>query len=123
MKAWVLGEPGGMDNLQLVERPRPEPRRHEVVLRMRAASINYRDMEICRGSFAMKFPLPIIPLSDGVGEVVAVGEDVRRVKVGERVCTAYWARWIAGGIHMAELGTQRGGPIDCSAAEYIRIDE
>ena len=123
MKAWVLDGAATMDNLQLAERPRPEPRRQEVVLRMLATSINYRDLEICRGSFRLKFPLPLIPLSDGVGEVVAVGDDVRRVKVGERVCTAYWERWVAGGIHMAEQGTQRGGPLDGSAAEYIRIDE
>ena len=123
MKSFLITGPAGLSDLQLVERPTPSPRRHEVVLRMLAASINYRDLEICRGTFHTTFALPLIPLSDGVGEVVAIGEDVRRVKVGDRVCTAYWARWVGGGIHMSEVGTQRGGPIDGSAAEFIRIDE
>jgi threonine dehydrogenase-like Zn-dependent dehydrogenase len=59
---------------------------------MLAASINYRDLETCRGTFRMKFKTPLVPLSDGVGEVVAVGADVTRAKVGERVCTCYWRR-------------------------------
>ena len=73
MKAFLISGPGGLSDLHIVERPMPTPRRHEVVLRMLAASINYRDLEICSGTFHTKFPLPLIPLSDGVGEVVSDG--------------------------------------------------
>jgi len=123
MKAFVIQGPGGLRDLNLIERPKPEPRRHEVVLRMLAASINYRDLEICRGTFRMKFKTPLVPLSDGVGEVVAIGADVTRAKVGDRVSTCYWQRWTAGPITMAEPATQHGGPIDGTASEYMAIDE
>ena len=123
MKAFVIEGTGGLKDLNLIERPRPEPRRHEVVLRMLAASINYRDLEICRGTFRMKFKTPLVPLSDGVGEVFAIGPDVRRAKVGDRVCVCYWQRWTAGPIGMAELGTQHGGPIDGAASEFMAVDE
>lgn len=123
MKAILLhGEPGAA-RLQLVDRPVPEPKRHEVIVRVRASALNYRDLEIVRGTYHTSFALPLIPLSDGVGEVVSVGEDVTRVKIGDRVCSAFWQRWVAGGFDMAEPSYQLGGPIDGMLAEYARLDE
>ncbi len=123
MKTIVLDGQPGFDNLKLVERPMPEPRRHEVVARVRATSLNYRDVEIARGSYHTKFALPLVPLSDGVGEVVAIGEDVTRLKVGDRVCSIFWQRWVAGGFDMCEPAYQRGGPIDGMLGEFARLDE
>jgi NADPH:quinone reductase-like Zn-dependent oxidoreductase len=120
MKAIVID---GQMSLQLVERPIPEPRRQEVIVKVQATALNYRDVEIARGSYHTKFALPLIPLSDGVGEVVAIGEDVTRVKVGNRVCSTFWQRWIGGGFDMAEPSYQLGGPIDGLLAEYARLDE
>jgi NADPH:quinone reductase-like Zn-dependent oxidoreductase len=123
MKTMVLDGVPGFDNLKLVERPIPEPRRHEVVIRVKATALNYRDVEILRGTYHTAFPLPLVPLSDGVGEIVAIGEEVTRFKVGDRVCGTFWQRWIAGSFDMAEPAYQRGGPIDGLLSEYARLDE
>ncbi|MFC2249152.1 NAD(P)-dependent alcohol dehydrogenase [Labrys portucalensis] len=123
MKAIIIdGEPG-IDNLRLVERPMPTPRRQEVIVRIRATALNYRDLEIIRGSYHTRFPLPLIPVSDGVGEVVALGEGVSRVTVGDRVCSTFWQRWVGGSFDMAEPSHQRGGPLDGLLAEYAALDE
>jgi NADPH:quinone reductase-like Zn-dependent oxidoreductase len=58
----------------MIERPTPEPRHGEVLIRMSAVSLNYRDMDMVLGAYPFSFPLPLVPTSDGVGEVVAVGE-------------------------------------------------
>src|SRR5215469_13601047 len=96
MKAIVIDGQFGLDNLKLVERPEPKPQRGEVVIRTRAASLNYRDTDMVAGTYPFKFPLPLTPLSDGVGEVAAVGEGVTRAKVGDRVLGTFWQSWLAG---------------------------
>lgn len=123
MKALVIDGAYGLDNLRVVERPVPKPRRQEVVVRVRAAALNYRDVEIVRGTYHTRFPLPLVPLSDGVGEAVAVGDDVTRVRVGDRVCSTFWQRWAAGSFDMAESSSQLGGPIDGLLSEYACLDE
>jgi NADPH:quinone reductase-like Zn-dependent oxidoreductase len=120
VKAIVIEHEAG---LKLIERPVPEPGRQEVVVKVKAAALNYRDVEIVRGSYHTKFPLPLIPLSDGVGEVVAVGAGVTRVKTGDRVCGTFWQRWVGGSFDAAEPSYQLGGPIDGFLAEYARLDE
>jgi NADPH:quinone reductase-like Zn-dependent oxidoreductase len=62
----------GLDHLKLIDRPMPEPRRSEVVIRVAAVSLNYRDMDMVLGTYPFKFPLPLVPTSDGVGEVVSL---------------------------------------------------
>jgi NADPH:quinone reductase-like Zn-dependent oxidoreductase len=123
MKAIVLDDEPGLENLRIVERPRPQPQRQQVLIRVKATALNYRDLEIVRGTYHTRFKLPLVPLSDGVGEVVAVGHEVTRVKVGDRVCSTFWQRWVAGGFEMAEPGYQRGGPLDGLLAEYACLDE
>jgi hypothetical protein len=86
----------GLDHLKPIERPMPEPRHNEVVIRIGAVSLNYRDMDMVLGTYPFKFPLPPVPTSDGVGEVVAVGEGVTRAKVGDRVLGTFHQSWIAG---------------------------
>lgn len=123
MRAIELQAPGGIENLRLVERPMPEPGRQEIVIRVKASALNYRDVEIARGSYHTNFTLPLVPLSDGVGEVVAVGAEVSRFKVGDRVCGTFWQRWVGGSFVMAEASYQRGGPIDGMLSEFARLDE
>lgn len=123
MKAMALQGDVGFHNLRLVERPMPVPQRQQVVIRVKATALNYRDVEIVRGTYHTRFALPLVPLSDGVGEVVAIGEDVTRVKVGDRVCSTFWQRWVAGRFDMAQPSYQLGGPIDGLLAEYAVLDE
>ena len=73
MKAWVIDGQFGLDHLKLVHRPEPEPQFGEVVIPTRAVSLNYRDTQMVAGTYPFKFPLPLVPTSDGVGEVVAIG--------------------------------------------------
>lgn len=123
MKAMVLGPVPGLDNLHVQERPVPEPARRQVVVRVRAAALNYRDLEIVRGNYHTRFPLPLVPLSDGVGEIVAVGPGVTRVAVGDRVCGTFWQGWVAGSFDMADPASQLGGPIDGMLTQHALLDE
>jgi len=123
MKAIILQDRPGLEQLRVVERPRPEPQRQEILVRVAATSLNYRDVEIAKGTYHTSFRLPLVPLSDGVGEVVAIGEGVTRFKIGDRVCSTFWQRWVGGSFRMAEPSYQRGGPIDGLLAEYALLDE
>lgn len=121
MRAMAI-EDYGIEHLRLGERPVPTPRRGEVVVRLRAAALNYRDLEIIRGTYHTRFPLPLVPLSDGVGEVVATGDEVRRVKVGDRVAGTFWQCWTGGDFDPSAQAQQLGGPLDGMLSDYVRLD-
>jgi NADPH:quinone reductase-like Zn-dependent oxidoreductase len=121
MRAMAIVGGFGLDHLKLIERPIPEPRYSEVVIRISAVSLNYRDMDMVLGTYPFSFPLPLVPTSDGVGEVVAVGEGVTRARVGDRVLGTFHQSWIAG---RYEEGTpQLGGSAEGMLAEYVRLDQ
>ena len=121
MRAMAIVGGFGFDHLKLIERPTPEPRHGEVAIRMSAVSLNYRDMDMVLGTYPFSFPLPLVPTSDGVGEVVAVGEGVTRAKVGDRVLGTFHQSWIAG--RYEEDTPQLGGSADGMLAEYVRLDQ
>ena len=123
MKAIVIDGAFGLDHLRLIERPQPRPRRGEVIIRTRAASLNYRDMDMVAGTYPFKFPIPLVPTSDGVGEVVEVGEDVTRAKVGDRVIGTFWQSWIGGDFDQTAGIRQLGGDLDGMLQEYVRLDQ
>ena len=79
--------------LQMTERGTPSPCLGEVVIKVESASINFRDFMIAKGLYNPNLSLPLIPLSDGSGEVVAVGNDVKKFKVGDRVSSVFWQDW------------------------------
>jgi len=112
MKAWEIQKSFGMDALRLVERALPPPPPGHVVVRLRAASLNYRDLLTVQGLYNPKQPLPLVPLSDGVGEVTDVGDGVSRVKKGDRVAAAFAEDWISGPPTRAKLLSALGGPRD-----------
>ncbi|WP_394825166.1 NAD(P)-dependent alcohol dehydrogenase [Pendulispora albinea] len=120
MKAFELSH-FGLDGLRLVERPDPTPGPGQILLRMRAASLNYRDLSVVRGEYLSLKP-PFIPISDGMGEVVALGPGVRRFKVGDRVLPAYITNWI-NGEPPADNMSRLGGPLDGVLAEYMAVSE
>src|SRR5580704_10867013 len=95
MKIWQISS-FGIDNLELVDRPTPQPGRGQVLINVHAASLNYRDLMIVLGKYNPKLALPRIPCSDGAGEVMAVGEGVTRVKVGDRVAGIFMQNWMDG---------------------------
>ena len=120
MQAIIIDEGPPFQNLRLVDRPTPTPARGEVVLKLKAASLNYRDLEMVSGTYSSRFPLPLVPLSDGVGEVVAVGDGVTRVRTGDRVAGTFWQGWIAGAF---EDCPQLGGSAAGKLSEYVKLDE
>jgi NADPH:quinone reductase-like Zn-dependent oxidoreductase len=114
----------GVENLVLAERDEPRAAAHEVVVRFRAASLNYRDLMFARGVYNPKARLPAVPLSDGAGEVVAVGGSVTRWKVGDRVCPIFTQGWIDGGPSAQKNRTALGaGELDGVLREYGAFDE
>jgi NADPH:quinone reductase-like Zn-dependent oxidoreductase len=111
----------GIEAIQIASRAEPEVGRGSVKIRVKAASLNYRDVLIAKGFLPLTYPR--IPLSDAVGEVVAVGDGVSRVTVGDRVCPTYYPDWISGGIAPEKFARDRGGAIDGIAADYLVLDE
>jgi NADPH:quinone reductase-like Zn-dependent oxidoreductase len=98
MRAWMLpAGSDGMQNLYLEELPDPAPGPGEVLIQVHACSINYRDFAVAGGKyFGGPIKAPAIPLSDGAGQVVAVGGGVKRVKEGERVQSSFFQGWEEG---------------------------
>jgi len=90
---------------------------------MRACSLNYRDLMMVKGQYNPSQRLPLIPLSDGVGEVVQVGEGTRRVKLGDRVAGAFLQRWIDGEFNPEARGSTLGGPLDGMLTEARVLSE
>src|SRR5690606_40520399 len=84
----------------------------EIRLRMLAASLNYRDLLTISGKYNPRQPLPLVPFSDGVGEVVEIGDQVERVHVGDRVCPIFCQDWISGRPTLEKLRSSLGGPLD-----------
>ncbi len=123
MKAYEI-QAFGFENLKLVEHPDPEPTAGEVLLKMRAWSLNFRDLMVAKGHYNPRLKMPAVPLSDGVGEVVKIGEGVSRVKVGDRVAGCFMPKWIAGEIDetKARSALGGGGPTGM-LAEYVAISE
>ncbi len=102
----------GLDHLTLAERPERDPGPNEVAIEMRAASLNYRDLMTVLGTYNPKQRLPLVPCSDGVGVVVAIGASVDRVRVGDRVATVFAQRWLGGGATRERARSTLGGPLD-----------
>lgn len=108
MKVWQVAREWSIDGMELADRPAPEPAAGEVAVRMRAASLNYRDLLTVQGRGGA-YKLPLIPFSDGAGEVISVGEGVTRVSVGDRVCPMFFQSWFDGGPSAANRRLALGG--------------
>jgi NADPH:quinone reductase-like Zn-dependent oxidoreductase len=122
MKAYELQGGFGIDSLTFVDRPEPAPGAGQVLVRMRAWSLNYRDLMLVKGTYSPNLRLPFTPLSDGVGEVVAVGAGVSRVKPGDRVCGAFMQKWVDGEVTEEKARSALGGAIAGLAAEFVVLD-
>jgi NADPH:quinone reductase-like Zn-dependent oxidoreductase len=122
MRAYELQDRFGIDSLTVVERPQPRPGPGQVLVRMRAFSLNYRDLMVVKGQYNPKLRFPFTPLSDGAGEVAEVGEGVMRVRPGERVATAFMPKWVGGELTEAKGKSALGGAVPGVLAEYVVLD-
>jgi NADPH:quinone reductase-like Zn-dependent oxidoreductase len=121
MKAFELGKNSGIDALTMVDRPMPKPGHGQVVVRMHAMSLNYRDLIIAKSAMG-KREKTIIPVSDGAGEVADIGPGVTRVRVGDRVAPIFTQSWLGGDVGRGQA-TALGGDIDGVLAEYVMLDQ
>ncbi len=125
MKVYQIPKGGaGIESVAQVERPDPgKPGHRQVLVKVRACSLNFRDLGIVRGSYRMPVRENVIPLSDGAGEVVEVGPGVGRVAAGDRVAGNFFQRWPGGNpapdVHTSALG----GGVDGMLAQYVMLEE
>ncbi len=117
MKAYEVGTQKGIESLRQADRPEPSAGPGQVVVRIKANSINYRDVMVLNGWYGPTKPETLVPLSDGAGEVIVVGDGVTRVKAGDRVAIGFFSRWVDGPWGPQYFGSDLGGGADGTLAE------
>lgn len=121
MQKWVVAQPG-VQHLNIEESPVPTPAANEILVRVSAVSLNYRDLGVIAGEDgAPSMPFPLTPGSDMAGVVVAAGENVRRFREGDEVIGTFWAGWIDG--DWPEHARVIGGKLPGVLAEYVVLHE
>ncbi|MEY9874247.1 NADPH:quinone reductase-like Zn-dependent oxidoreductase [Streptacidiphilus sp. MAP12-33] len=121
--AWRLDPLRGADRLRAVPQSRPTPGPGQVLVEVRAASLNRRDLMIMDGTYPIPATPGVVPLSDGVGVVVEVGPGVTRAAVGDRVTGTYFQRWVAGPQRLVDVREQYGANHDGWLARYVLLEE
>jgi NADPH:quinone reductase-like Zn-dependent oxidoreductase len=122
MKAYEINE-FGIDNLTLTDRDEPKPNANEVKVKFHAWSLNYRDLMMIKGAYNPRLKTPLVPFSDGAGEVVEIGEAVTKFKIGDRVMPIFMQGWIDGAIDFQKGRTALGGDLDGCLREFGTFDE
>ncbi|MGB6066427.1 MAG: NAD(P)-dependent alcohol dehydrogenase [Desulfomonilaceae bacterium] len=123
MRFYAIESEFGIDNLKMLERDVPKPSFGRVLVRMKAASLNYRDLLVITGKYSRGLPLPLVPFSDGAGEVVEIGEGVEHWKPGDRVAGIFFQNWLSGKIDESVQKSALGGAIDGVLAEFVEFRE
>lgn len=123
MKKFELQGFGGLDDLKQVECAIPEPGHGELLIRLKSASLNYRDLITVTGGYGRSVRTPLVPLSDGCGEVVGLGDGVTSLAVGDRVATLFFQNWMSGPPTLPGLASALGGGLDGVAQEYMVLKE
>ncbi|MDZ7962226.1 MAG: NAD(P)-dependent alcohol dehydrogenase [Aulosira sp. DedQUE10] len=123
MKAYILQGHGGIDALTLSDRTQLKPGAGQVLIKVKATALNYRDLLVAEGAYGSGVKYPLIPMSDGAGEVVALGEGVTRVKLGDRVAGIFFQDWISGALTKEKMKSDLGGGINGMLAEYVVLHQ
>lgn len=121
MKAYQIGAQQGLESLRLVERPDPEPAAGFAVLRVKAVGLNHRDLKIVSGEYGARRSEDRIPVSEGIGEVAALGEGVSGFAIGDRVVCPHFVTWIKGPFAPSVFGYDIGVSHDGWLAEYVAV--
>jgi NADPH:quinone reductase-like Zn-dependent oxidoreductase len=121
MKVAAVKKPGGPGNLIIEDRPDPKPAVGEILVRIHASSLNYHDFVVVMGGIPTEDGR--IPMSDGAGEVVAVGEGVTKFKPGDKVVSLFFPNWQAGEIEAAGFASVPGDGADGFGAELVAAPE
>jgi NADPH:quinone reductase-like Zn-dependent oxidoreductase len=122
VKAYKYRLGGSFEDLELVEMDTPRPGAGQVLVRMRAASLNFRDLLVVSGKYPRSQQDTIIPLSDGAGEIEELGRDVTGFAVGDRVVPIFFQSWLRGPMVAPDAASALGGSIDGVAAQYRVFD-
>lgn len=122
-RKFVLSKPGTLDNLRVVEDEVPTPGPGQVLVRIRAASLNFRDLLVVQGLYPTPLIEDLVPLSDGAGEVVALGAGATRWSIGDRVCGIFTQTWQGGRKTQSDFAHELGGSVDGVLGEYRLFDE
>jgi NADPH:quinone reductase-like Zn-dependent oxidoreductase len=123
MRAYRLQQPGSIDGLIEVDLPEPKPAHGQILVRVAACALNFRDLAIVLGRYRAPSKPDLIPLSDGAGEVVEVGTGVTRFKPGDRVASCFFQRWAGGRPEPDTQASAVGGAIDGMLAQYVVLAE
>lgn len=120
MKSYHANKGAGLEGLKLREHEVPEPGPREVLVQVQARSLNFRELMILRGYYPLPIRPDVIPASDGAGLVVAIGSEVTRARVGDRVAGALFPYWIDGPFAW-DYSAQLGGSLDGMLTEYALL--
>lgn len=123
MQAYRIERFGSVDGIELRSSDDPRPGLREVLMQVRASSLNYRDLMALKGGGRGPTKPGVIPLSDGAGDVAAIGDGVTRVKVGDRIAGCFHPRWFGGPIRPEYLTDRLGANLDGMLAEYAVLSE
>src|SRR5262245_32032268 len=118
LKAYELQGPGGVDAMMLVEKPGPAPGPGQVLVKLKAVTINYRDLLTVKGGYGSRQKFPLVPLSDGAGVVESVGAGVASFKAGDRVTGSFFGGWLGGEPSEEKMRSNLGGALDGVLCEY-----
>jgi NADPH:quinone reductase-like Zn-dependent oxidoreductase len=118
VRCYELQGPGGIDALALVDKPIPQAGKGELLVRLTAASLNYRDLLTVKGGYGSRQKFPLVPCSDGAGVVEAVGDGVRGFAIGDRVVGSFFEGWLGGEPSEARMRSALGGAVDGTLSEY-----
>src|ERR1700733_8373322 len=118
LKCYEIDGPKGVDGLALVDRPVPKPGAGEVLVRLTAATLNYRDLLTIKGGYGSRQKFPLGPVSDGAGVIETIGSDTRDFAPGDRVIGSFFQNWMGGEPGEAKMSAALGGSVDGVLTEY-----